>query len=108
MQINRPELVPVKRYVRPDLTLIEKRKKYGDNYEFIKMSFVFNDMLVVEEECDEEGNLKTQYSRYIKYEACRRIGDDVCIMHKDEGWVMHEQATEILAEKIAERELLNG
>lgn len=108
MQINNWESVEVKRYVRPDLVIIEKRKIYNDTIEYRRLSFLFDEMMYTDEECDEEGSLPERYARYTRYHACRKIGDEICIMNKNRGWIVHKEATEALAEIIAEKELLNG
>ena len=102
-EIN-PNLVEIKKFVKPDLVVIDIRKTYS-GIEHFRLSFVFKESLVAEEQCDEEGNPTNGYRDTI-YCACKLEGDEVIYMSPKFGWMVHEKATEKHANEIAEKELL--
>jgi len=98
-------LIEIKKYVLPDLTIIESVEQYDKKYEYFKYSFAFSESIVLIEDCDEEGNTKYSY-REKTYRACKLDGDDVYIVDPKIGWIKHVLASAHWHDKIAEREIL--
>ena len=102
-EIIRKNLVQIKKFVKPDIEIIEMRETYSGQ-EYYLMSFVFSDNLVVEQKCDEDGEVN-RFSEVVYYGA-KLEKDLVITAHPKYGWIVHNEATELLHNNIAEKELL--
>lgn len=98
--------ITIKREAIPDLTITDVRKDWNDKSNFFLVSFLFDEMLLVEQECDEEGNPKYGFGSDGKYRASKLEGDKILVMDEKAGWRVHQIATIEWANILADRELL--
>lgn len=96
--------VLIKKWIRPDLVIVQEDRTYVGNY--YKMSYAFSEELVIRRDCLQNGTNKYSYEDGT-YVACKLVKDEIFVMHSTYGWVFDEEATKKWHDIIAERELLN-
>ena len=97
-------LIEIKKFVKPDLVIIESRTGYS-SLEYYKMSFIFNEELMAEQQCDQDGLVINEY-KGINYYGCKIVKDKVVYLNPRFGWIIHSEATSEYRDMIVDKELL--
>lgn len=100
-------MIPITRFVEPDLTFIVKRLKYEDKYEWFKFMYSFSENMCLMCKCHEDGTIITDsWESFIEYIACKLDGDKILFVDPKIGWKIDSLATEKYAHVLADKELL--
>lgn len=101
------QLMPITKFIQPDLITVSKRHKYDDKYEYFKYEYSFSENICLVRRCEEDGILLLDsWEAHTEYIACKLEGDRVMYMNPKIGWSLDIIATEKYANILAEQELL--
>jgi len=102
-------MIQISKYIEPDISaVIERTDSYkDDHYELV--SVVFEEGLVVINECSAEGEVSSYNYRNSKYYGMRMKGDIIQVCVPKHGYIpIYEQIQDKYNEQLAEKVLLDG